>query len=167
MNPDVTNLQGLVDIEPPLTPLFYSLGNAIHNATLNNTLPALLITALLLVTAFVLWTRYASVKGRARRRLHRLHKDFRRRNISQQEAACELSRLLCDTFGLHQPLTRITIPPALASHAPRWKYFTEQLSISCYAAPQQQAADTKIPGLFDDAYFWLRAWPNKRHDRRH
>ncbi|MDT8385028.1 MAG: hypothetical protein RRB22_11490 [Gammaproteobacteria bacterium] len=167
MNPDATNLQGLVDIEPPLTPLFFSLGYAVQNATLSSVLPALLITALLLVTAFTLWTRYGSVKGRARRSLHRLQKQFRRRSISQREAACELSRVLRDTFDLHQPLTRTILPPALKVHAPRWQHFTEQLSVSCYAAPQQQPAAEQMSQLLDDAYFWLRAWPNRQHDRRH
>lgn len=167
MNPDATNLQGLADIKPPLTPLFYSLGHVVQDATPGSVFAALLITGLLLVIAFMLWTRYASVKGRARRRLHRLHKDFRRRNISQQEAACELSRLLRDTFALHQPLTRIILPSVLKDHAPRWQHFTEQLSVSCYATPQQQPAAEQMPRLLDDAYFWLQAWPHRHHERRH
>ena len=161
MNDDPATLGGLVDIEPPATPILYVL----ENSAVNIVITTLLMTVLFLAVAFLLWKRYFSIKGRARRKIQNLQHKVNTQEITQHDMTCLLSRILREYLVLETTLNRADIPEVLAAHKMRWKAFTEQLSFACYSplAQEKELAPEKISLLFDDAYFWIKAWPDRKH----
>lgn len=161
MNDDPATLGGIVDIEPPVAPMLYVL----ESATTDIAFYVLLITGLLLTIAFIVWKHYFSVKGKVRRELIKLQKKFSAQKINHHDVACRLSRILREHLGLGQVLRRADFPDELAAHKERWETFVEQLSIACYSSSaqdkEQEPHNTSL--LFDDAYFWLKAWPSRQY----
>ena len=142
----------------------------LENSALNITFVALLIIGLFLTGTFVLWKFYFSRRGKARRKVANLQKKFLAQKINNHDVACQLSKVLRDHLGLSPIVSRTHFPEALKAHINRWENFTEQLTISCYssfARTRQQGLEQQtetISVLFNDAYFWLKAWPTGKHD---
>ena len=158
MNDATASLNGIYDIEPPTEPLLY----IVESSTIDITVPFLFITAFLITVALILRKRNVSTKIKSRREIARIYRDLISQRINNHDAACQLSRLLQQSLGLDQSLLRTELPAEIHTHKIRWDRFTMQLSVACYSSTGEETE--KLSTLFNDAIFWLKAWPNKKHD---
>ena len=157
MNAETNSLEGIFDIEPPLSPVLYELESTILNVGLTG----LLIIGLVLISASLVWYYYYSTKGMTRRKILTLHKNFSAKKINNQHAACQLSRIIQDSLGSNQTLKHVTLPAELESHKERWGKFTSLLSMACYS--HRETEPEKMSRLFDDACFWIKSWPRGKN----
>ena len=161
-----TGLEGILDIEPPVVPMFY--GWETHGLMI--ICIAILVIALLLVTVFLFWKRYFSTRGKAHRRLDALRNHFNQQLITQNKGLLidnhpdifRLSEILRDGLNLQQVSSRTPLPDKLGSHKDQWQTFVEQLSFARYSPSGYVSA--QVDELFEDAGFWLKNWPMEKHD---
>lgn len=151
---DLGTLGGIVDIEPPAIPMLYDL----QISAINISVIGLILIGISLIISAIIWRRYLSTKGKSRHQLMRLQKNVSVKNINNQGAACEISRILRRNLGLSHTLKHENLPEELAAHQSRWDIFTERLSFACFSSHE---IDTGIiSSLFEDAHFWIKSWPS-------
>ena len=157
MQENPTVLEGILDIEPPAMPILYALE---YNA-FSIIFVSLIIIALLLITTYLLWRRYFSVRGIARRRLARLQHYFKKQQLEHHDTAFELSNILREGLNLKQLSNRTALPEKLHSHNDRWRTFLDRLSIARYSPKGYEPKQVAL--LFEDAEFWLSCWPGAKN----
>lgn len=155
---EVSSLEGIIDIEPPIIPLLYDL----ETIALNIALSGLIIIGLLLIISAVVWRQYFSTKGKSRYQLRKLQKQLSGEKINDHTAACEISRIIRNNLSLNHILKRTHLPGEIVKHKDRWDVFSERLSIACYSSSDNEKEVTGL--LFDDAYFWVNTWPRNKND---
>jgi len=158
MQENPTVLEGILDIEPPAMPILYALElNAFSIIFVS-----LIVIALLLISTFLFWRRYFSVRGLARRRLATLQNYFKKQQLENHHTAFELSNILREGLSLKQLSNRTTLPEKLRSHNDRWRTFLDRLSIARYSPKGYEPEQVAL--LFEDAEVWLSCWPGVKND---
>jgi hypothetical protein len=160
-----TGLEGILDIEPPVVPMFYGW----ESGGLPIIFILIAVVALLLVTAFLFWNRYFSTRGKAQRRLVALRNHFNRKLITHNKEqpidnhpeVFRLSEILRDGLNLQQVSGLTPLPDRLGSHKDQWQAFVEHLSFARYSPSGYPSA--QIDSLFEDAGFWLKHWPMEKN----
>lgn len=145
-------LDGIIDIEPPETPILYTL----EISTPSIILAGLITIGLLLIVSAVMWKYYFSTKARSRHQLTTLQKQLTMKAINHHSAACQISKILRNNLGLNPTLEKIELPEELEPHKKRWHLFTKRLSTACYSSANQPEVTSL---LFEDAHFWIKSWP--------
>ena len=162
MQENPTVLEGILDIEPPAIPLLYVL----ESNALSITIVSILVIAFLLAATYLLWGRYFSVRGKARRRLDALRNQFNQRPKEQQpnnhHAAYQLCNILRDGLNLKQLSNCTPFPDISSPHKDHWETFIDTLSVARYSPSGYNSE--QMATLFEDAGFWLKYWPVMKND---
>jgi len=146
-------LQGIFEIESPAIPQQF----VYEQHALDIIFVAFLILSALLGSTYYLWRHYFSIRGKAKRRLVCLKKNFMLRQINSHEAVFQLSSILRSGLCLQQISKKSPIPNTVLPQHDRWARFIEQLSIARYSANENKSG--QIKQLLDDAHYWLSLWP--------
>ena len=157
MQENSTALEGILDIEPPVMPILYALK---YNS-LSIVFPGIIVITLLLVISCLLWRRYFSVRGKARRRLTALQSQVNEQQLDSHHAAFQLTSILREGLSLKQLSNRTALPEKLHLHKDRWGTFIDQLSVARYSPAGNKPEQVSL--LFEDAMFWLRCWPEVKN----
>ena len=166
MQENITPLQGIFDIESPATPTLV----VFEQYMLEIFIVVLVVLCVLLLAIYYFWRQYYSVRGRAKRRLRCLRKNFSHQQVSQHEVVFQLSSILCFGLRLHSLSKNTRLPEKMLLQHERWAKFIDDLSIARYSARENKTQQVKQ--LLDDAKYLLTHWPmsvnvidnNRHHD---
>jgi hypothetical protein len=161
MKETINTLEGIRDIAPPAIPWQVAWENVLAG---NNT-PGIMLVGLFALIIFVVllrlvWQRYLSPRGKARRRIVALQRAHHAQTIDSHHTAFQLSHILREALPVAQLSTQTPLPEKLHTHKTRWQTFIAHLSVARYARRE----DAQVGELLADAQFWLAQWPHKSND---
>ena len=141
-------IDGIYDIQPPISPAMNSLEITLI------TLTFIIILSMLL---YAVWNYYYSTKGRAKRNIKKLHSKYTKKLITPHDAVYQLSYFLKQGLKLNHIGKNTPLPKKLVTRKYEWIKFINNISNLRYK--KNINSESEISTLFTNSLIWLKLWP--------
>ncbi|MCW8899473.1 MAG: hypothetical protein OQK75_02500 [Gammaproteobacteria bacterium] len=116
----------------------------------------LVVVAIVAGIIYFIWHIFFSVKGKVKRQVKQLNKDYIENKLNRRDASYKLCFLLQQGLNVTWIGSAIELPEKLQSHKQEWHQFADKLSLLRYS--ENEDHEQEISALFIKSLFWLRVW---------
>lgn len=141
-------LEGIYDIQPPPVP---------ELSFLESGLILLTIVILIISSLYMVWHLFFSDKGRIKRKIKQLEKDYLDNHISSHETIYQLCSYLRQGLKINNFGNKTQLPEKLIANKKQWQTFTKSISDLRYKNIHK--SNLELNKAFKESLFWLRVWP--------
>lgn len=141
-------IDGIYDIQPPIHPALSGF---------ETTLLILVFMIFISLVIYFIWKILFSAKGRAKRKIKKLHLKYSESKINSHDVIYQLCFILRQGLKLNYLGQNTFLPEQLTEKKEDWANFTKNISTLRYKNKGKSQED--INTLFENSLFWLKVWP--------